>query len=139
MSRFDAVYRCRMCGEIYTDVSTDAGKGNQMFVAGIMYRATRRKEPEEPMEPELMEVHFCKNGNIGVADFQGLRLNGGQDKPVEKEPDPNWPICQNCGKPMVYCGEERIGKNVWKLYGCKNCYNQNVARKVENNDGCSEK
>lgn len=47
---------------------------------------------------------------------------------------PVWPICQNCGKPMVYCGEEKTGDVVWKLYSCKDCYNQNVARKVTNND-----
>lgn len=49
-------------------------------------------------------------------------------------PAPNWPICQNCGKPMVYCGEEKTGDIVWKRYSCKDCYNQNVARRVTNND-----
>ena len=53
---------------------------------------------------------------------------------VVPRPAPNWPICQNCGKPMVYCGEERTGDVVWKLYSCKDCYNQNVARKVTNNN-----
>lgn len=54
-------------------------------------------------------------------------------------PAPNWPICQNCGKPMVYCGEEKIGDVIWKRYSCKDCYNQNVARKVTNNNGrCEE-
>lgn len=49
-------------------------------------------------------------------------------------PAPNWPICQNCGKLMVYCGEEKTGDIVWKRYSCKDCYNQNVARRVTNND-----
>lgn len=49
-------------------------------------------------------------------------------------PASNWPICQNCGKPMVYCGEERTGDVIWKRYSCKDCYNQNVARRVTNND-----
>lgn len=53
---------------------------------------------------------------------------------VVPRPAPNWPICQNCGKPMVYCGEERTGDVIWKRYSCKDCYNQNVARKVANND-----
>ena len=49
-------------------------------------------------------------------------------------PEPNWPVCQNCGKPMVYCGEEKTGNIIWKRYGCKDCYNQSVARKVTKSD-----
>lgn len=69
---------------------------------------------------------------------------------LEKEPAANVvpckvplvPICQNCGKPMAYCGQERIGDMTWERFGCKDCYNQNVCRKVpkgEENHGCSEK
>lgn len=42
-----------------------------------------------------------------------------------------WPVCQQCGRPMVYCGEKKIGTDRWKQYSCKDCYNQNVSRKAE--------
>ena len=42
-----------------------------------------------------------------------------------------WPVCQQCGRPMVYCGEKKIGADRWKQYSCKYCYNQNVSRKAE--------
>ena len=45
-----------------------------------------------------------------------------------------WPVCQQCGRPMVDCGEKKVGADRWKQYSCKDCYNQNVARKVANND-----
>ena len=52
---------------------------------------------------------------------------------------PAWPICQNCGKPMVYCREEKAGKATWKRYACESCYNQSVAREdrheEESNNG----
>ena len=66
-------------------------------------------------------------------------LEGEPEADVAPCPAPNWPICQNCGKPMVQCGEEKIGDVIWKRYSCKECYNQNVARKVTNNNGRCEK
>lgn len=49
---------------------------------------------------------------------------------VVPRPAPKWPICQNCGRPMVYCGEENSDGIVWKRYSCKDCYNQFCARRV---------
>lgn len=49
---------------------------------------------------------------------------------VTPRPAPNWPICQHCGQPMVYCGEEKTDGLIWKHYSCKNCYNQSCARKI---------
>ena len=49
---------------------------------------------------------------------------------VVPRPAPKWPICQNCGRPMVYCGEENTDGIVWKRYSCKDCYNQFCARRV---------
>lgn len=49
---------------------------------------------------------------------------------VVPRPAPKWPICQNCGRPMVYCGEENTDGIVWKRYSCKDCYNQFCARRM---------
>ena len=57
-------------------------------------------------------------------------LENEQAADVVPRPAPNWPICQHCGQPMVYCGEEKTDDIVWKHYSCKNCYNQSCARKI---------
>lgn len=61
-------------------------------------------------------------------------LENAPEENVVAKPAPNWPICQNCGLPMVYCGEERTGNIVWKRYSCKECFNQSCARRIENGE-----
>ncbi len=76
MKMFDAIYKCRLCGEEFVDCSTSGEKRNRSFVMKIMCRAVEQKEPEEIMEPTLYACHPCKDGSFGVADFQGMRLEG---------------------------------------------------------------
>lgn len=42
-----------------------------------------------------------------------------------------WPVCQNCGRPMVMCQPPEILAGVKYLhYGCPVCYNQSCSRKM---------
>lgn len=42
-----------------------------------------------------------------------------------------WPVCQNCGRPMVMCQQPEILAGVKYLhYGCPVCYNQSCSRKM---------
>lgn len=79
MKMFDAVYKCRLCGEEFVECSTSGEESNRSFVMKIMCRAVDLKEPEEVMEPTLYECHFCGGGNYGVADFLGFKLNDKED------------------------------------------------------------
>lgn len=79
MKMFDAVYKCRLCGEEFVECSTRGEESNRSFVMKIMCRAVDLKEPEEVMEPTLYECHSCGGGNYGVADFLGFKLNDKED------------------------------------------------------------
>ena len=42
-----------------------------------------------------------------------------------------WPVCQNCGRPMVMCQQPEILAGVKYLhYCCPVCYNQSCSRKM---------
>lgn len=42
-----------------------------------------------------------------------------------------WPVCQNCGRPMVMCQPPEILAGVKYLhYCCPVCYNQSCSRKM---------
>ena len=71
---YKARYKCRLCGEIYEGGATTGNRDMVVksmieFVTGnnIMTRA-----------PTLDDIHFCKNSNIGIADFIGWQEKVGK-------------------------------------------------------------
>ena len=68
MKMFDAVCKCRLCGEEFVE-------SNRSFVMKIMCRVVDLKEPEEVMEPTIYACHPCRDGSYGVADFRGFKFN----------------------------------------------------------------
>ena len=63
-------YKCRLCGETFTVEATHS----KDVVMKCMLHALNGIEYKELMKPELYTAHFCNNGNVGVADFQGFKL-----------------------------------------------------------------
>lgn len=79
MKMFDAIYKCRLCGEEFVECSTSGEEGNRSFVMKIMCRAVDLKEPEEIMEPTIYTCRPCRDGSYGVADFLGFKFNNKED------------------------------------------------------------
>lgn len=67
MAEYHAIYKCRLCGKHYDSAATSsrelAIKETTLLCCGI--------ESKQPQAPQITEVHLCKNGNIGIADFKG--------------------------------------------------------------------
>lgn len=56
----------------YTGIVTTFGKVEDGTKdAGVVF-----KSPWQSMEPTIYACHPCKDGSFGVADFQGMRLEG---------------------------------------------------------------
>ena len=73
MKMFDAIYKCRLCGEEFVECSTSGEESNRSFVMKIMCRAV------EIMEPTIYTCHPCRDGSYGVADFLGFKFNNKED------------------------------------------------------------
>lgn len=65
---YRAIYKCRLCGEVYE--SGCAGGRKIAMQAAISSCLCFQSFPQQP---SMNEVHYCKNGDFGVADFQGFR------------------------------------------------------------------
>ena len=61
MKMFDAIYKCRLCGEEFVECSTSGEEGNRSFVMKIMCRAVDLKEPEEIMEAMELPIFWVSN------------------------------------------------------------------------------
>lgn len=76
MSEYVAVYKCRLCGEVHTDslISEDeAEKCLRMFERGKMRYPSRSGRNDVY---KYKGHYYCKDGSLGVADFQGFKKAG---------------------------------------------------------------
>lgn len=60
------IYKCRLCGEKYMACSVST---SEMVVKHFIGLTTPNKTLQQI---DLLEMHTCKNGNYGLADFQGF-------------------------------------------------------------------
>lgn len=69
---YNARYRCRLCGEEFISEAT----GNRELAEKCMlYISTKNKNflnENTIIHPDELEIHFCKNNSLGVADFLGF-------------------------------------------------------------------
>jgi hypothetical protein len=70
MSTYVAIYKCRLCGkniEAHRTGRAIAVKSLHIAISGNVI---------SPMNPHMIEPHWCDNGDIGIADFQGFKKAG---------------------------------------------------------------
>ena len=70
MAEYHAIYKCRLCREHYDSAVTST---RELVIKETTLLCLALKGTEA-QAPQMTEVHFCKNGNIGIADFKGWVL-----------------------------------------------------------------
>lgn len=78
LTKYVNVYKCRLCGEMFANSGTDseivAWKGTLHEIMRASGLDTPCSTPE--VTPTMFEMHSCKDGSYGVAEFQGTRKAG---------------------------------------------------------------
>lgn len=70
MIEYREIFKCRLCGETYESGCTrNENIALQATIAACIHSA----KPPVPQCPSITEIHSCKDGSIGVSDFQGFR------------------------------------------------------------------
>ena len=65
MTGYQAIYKCRLCGEIYLGSFTE----KEGLAIGNITCACLGIPSTIPLSPRILEVHDCKNGDLGIGDF----------------------------------------------------------------------
>lgn len=68
-STYNAYYKCRLCGETFSYIST----GQHIAKKTAIEMSINGHETSEAQVNSLNE-HFCKDGSIGMADFLGWKV-----------------------------------------------------------------
>ena len=71
---YKARYKCRLCGEIYEGGAT-TGKRDIVVKSMIEFVTGNNTMTQAPT---LYDIHFCKNSNIGIAEFIGWQEKVGK-------------------------------------------------------------
>lgn len=71
MMEYRTVFKCRLCGECYESGCTGS---EAVALQSVTFACLGL--PSQPQAPTMTEPHACKNGDIGVSDFQGFRKVG---------------------------------------------------------------
>lgn len=67
---FEAIYKCRLCGETFNSGVT----GKTIAHATLIGFATNVDTSKiTGNKIPLNEMHYCEDGSLGFADFQGFR------------------------------------------------------------------
>lgn len=66
-------YKCRMCGTVFNEAYVLVASKPSATVKMLQAVQGRREEEEFP---ELMDIHDCGDGNMGVADLIGANMTG---------------------------------------------------------------
>jgi hypothetical protein len=65
-------YKCRLCGEIEENPAT--GEKNALpCLLDAVYKTNTFSTMIGP-KPEIMSIHSCKDGNVGVMDLIGYKI-----------------------------------------------------------------
>ncbi len=67
---FRTMYKCRLCGEIYPhSVTMDRHIAFKAIASCLL-----DTEFKDGIKPALHELHSCKDENMGIADFIGVKV-----------------------------------------------------------------
>ena len=70
MAEYIFKFKCRMCGEVYTEGMT---RNDNIAFGCTLCAALDRPSSDHVQAPHLISVH-CKNDHYGIADFVGCEI-----------------------------------------------------------------
>lgn len=70
---YQAVYKCRLCGEEFFDKKIKSIKIEDFSITNILAQMEQTVLIEKPNRADLHRLHNCKDGSCGFADFQGFK------------------------------------------------------------------
>lgn len=72
MTEYQAIYKCRLCGEKYIGAKID-NKNVAFYGMRVLIRKECFYSKSSGIGVHRIDCHTCKDGSFGMADFQGFR------------------------------------------------------------------
>ncbi|MFA5715110.1 MAG: hypothetical protein WC998_05195 [Candidatus Paceibacterota bacterium] len=68
---YQAIHKCRLCGE-----NVLGGITGERTASVCAFEASHGRRYETSFAPRITETHICKDGSMGITDFQGFKKVG---------------------------------------------------------------
>ena len=72
-SMYQAVYKCRLCGELGCGKKLKATKIEDFTITNTLGQMEQTTFTRKRGRVDLHVLHHCKDGSLGLADFQGFK------------------------------------------------------------------
>lgn len=80
VSEYRAIYKCRLCGEEFYNAGTgDEDTASKATMYTVLESSGITPQFESRNAPIQFDLHNCKDGSYGMADFQGMKKVGDSD------------------------------------------------------------
>lgn len=77
MSEYRAIYKCRLCGEKFYNAGTNCeDTASKATMYTVLESSGITPQFESRNAPIQFDLHNCKDGSYGMADFQGMKKVG---------------------------------------------------------------
>lgn len=71
-AEYEAIYKCRLCGEEFCDnAAVEENLAEAISMSLVVNGHTQHVKCQRNLYRHA--VHYCKDGSVGFADFQGFR------------------------------------------------------------------
>lgn len=80
VSEYRAIYKCRLCGEEFYNAGTsDEDTASKATMYTVLESSGITPQFESRNAPIQFDLHSCKDGSYGMADFQGMKKGGSEN------------------------------------------------------------
>lgn len=69
MKQYNQIYRCRLCGEVFTNGTATC---NKQIADETTFQLAINGKAKDFMAGGLLATHTCKNGMLAIGDFVGF-------------------------------------------------------------------
>lgn len=70
---YQAVYKCRLCGENFFDKKIKAKRIDDFVITNTLAQMEQIVLVGKPNHADLHRLHNCKDDSCGFSDFQGFK------------------------------------------------------------------
>lgn len=70
---YQAVYKCRLCGEDFFDKKIKASRIEDFIITNTLAQMQQATLIGKPNYTDLHRLHNCKDGSFGFSDFKGFK------------------------------------------------------------------
>lgn len=73
MRKYNAIYKCRLCGKIFSQKFDEMEEDNALHIINCLILEENTQLGNQPYFGHRYDNHVCEDGSFGFCDFLGMK------------------------------------------------------------------